>query len=86
VTDQPIRDVFCLYLWRSAEAPGALYLANSLQSAQEIYTGLVEVGYLVRALQVGTNLLYELEGGELRPTGRTHHTTEAPSFAGIQAS
>ncbi len=69
VIEQKMRNVFCLYLWRSPETPGAVYLADSLQSAQAIYSGLLDLGYIVRAMQLGSNLLYGLEGGELKPLG-----------------
>ncbi len=62
---QPIRDVFCLYLWRSLETPGTLYLAKSIDNAQAVCAELIDAGYLVKVSQMGTNTEYELRDGKL---------------------
>ncbi len=61
------RDEFCLYLWRSLDTPGTLYLARNIEHAQAVYAGLVAEGYIVKAVQVATNIEYTLYDGELLP-------------------
>jgi len=48
-------DAFCLYLWRSVEAPGILYLARGMDSARAVYRELAEDGYIVRAIHMNSN-------------------------------
>ena len=64
---QGFDDEFCLYLWRSAEAPGVVYLARSADSARAVYNGLVEEGYIVKAIHAGSGAEFEVRGGALRP-------------------
>ena len=60
-------DMFCLYFWRSATAPGALYMAKDLQVAQAICAALAEEGYLVKAVKPGADLEYRMTEGQLVP-------------------
>ena len=60
-----IEDVFCLYLWRSLDAPGTLYLARGIHSAREVCAELIAAGYVVRVVQMVTNVEYELRDGTL---------------------
>jgi hypothetical protein len=53
-------DVFCLYLWRSLDAPGTLYLARGIESARAVCAELIAAGYIVRVVQMATNAEYEL--------------------------
>jgi hypothetical protein len=62
------RDSFYLYLWRSTNSPGTLYLAKGLQNAEMLCRGLTEDGYIVKVVQSGTNAEFELLDGKLRPT------------------
>ena len=64
-----IEDVFCLYLWRSLDAPGTLYLARGIHSAREVCAELIAAGYVVRVVQMVTNVEYELRDGALLPCG-----------------
>jgi hypothetical protein len=75
-------DVFCLYLWRSADAPGTLYLARGIQSARAVCSELIAAGYIVRVVQMATNTEYELREGALvaRAAARSHRR-HAPAIS-----
>ena len=60
-------DAFCLYLWRSIEAPGILYLAQGVDSARAVYSELVDDGYIVRVVHMDSDTEYELREGTLMP-------------------
>ena len=62
-----VRDEFCLYLWRSLDVPGTLYLAKDLRHAQAVYAGLIAEGYLVKVVHAETNTIYEMSDGKLLP-------------------
>jgi hypothetical protein len=65
VANPTVEDVFCLYLWRSLDAPGTLYLARGIQSARAVCAELIAAGYIVRVVQMVTNVEYELQEGAL---------------------
>jgi hypothetical protein len=65
VANSDIDDVFCLYLWRSIEAPGTLYLASCIDSAKAVCVELIAAGYIVRVVQMVTNVEFELREGAL---------------------
>ena len=67
VASPALNDEFCLYLWRSLDVPGTLYLANDLASAQAVYAGLVAEGYVVKIVHPATNTEYEMCDGKLLP-------------------
>jgi hypothetical protein len=69
VVSQNLDDVFCLYLWRSLDAPGTLYLARDMHSAREVSAELIAAGYTVRVVQMVTNVEHELRDGDLVPCG-----------------
>ena len=58
---------FALYLWRSPESPGALYLAQEFSTAEALCRGLAEEGYIVKVVHPATNTEYEMRDGALRP-------------------
>ena len=58
-------DIFCLYLWRSVDAPGTLYLARGIQNARAVSLELIAAGYIVKVVQMATNAEYELRQGSL---------------------
>jgi hypothetical protein len=58
---------FALYLWRSPESPGTLYLANGFSTAEALSRSLAEDGYIVKVVHPATNTEYELRDGALRP-------------------
>jgi hypothetical protein len=58
---------FALYLWRSPDSPGTLYLANGLSSAEALCRSLAEEGYIVKVVHAATDTEYELCDGALRP-------------------
>jgi hypothetical protein len=62
---QAIREAFCLYLWRSPDAPGTLYLVGSIHSAQAVCAELFDAGYIVKVVQTATNIEYEMRDGRL---------------------
>jgi hypothetical protein len=67
-------DPFCLYLWRSVEAPGVLYLATGVDSARAVYAELMEDGYIVRAIHMNSDTEYEMREGRLMPVPPTDRT------------
>lgn len=69
VANPTIEDVFCLYLWRSVDAPGTLYLARGIQSARAVCAELIAAGYIVRVVQMVTNVEYEFQEGALVASG-----------------
>jgi hypothetical protein len=62
-----IPDSFYLYLWRSPNLPGTLYLARGFETTEALCRGLVEDGYIVKVIQLGTDTEFELRQGKLRP-------------------
>jgi hypothetical protein len=74
VANPTIEDVFCLYLWRSLDAPGTLYLARGIHSAREVCAELIAAGYVVRVVQMATNAEYELRDGALVARGAESHS------------
>jgi hypothetical protein len=59
---------FYLYLWRSPDSPGTLYLAKGFQTAEALCRGLTEDGYIVKVIQTSTNTEFELCDGKLCPS------------------
>ena len=58
---------FALYLWRSPESPGTLYLAKGFSAAEVVCRGLADDGYIVKVVHPATDTEYELRDGALRP-------------------
>jgi hypothetical protein len=58
---------FALYLWRSPDSPGTLYLANGFSTAEALCRGLADEGYIVKVVHPATDTEYEMRDGELRP-------------------
>jgi len=78
-------EAFCLYLWRSEEAPGILYLARGIDSARAVYSELMESGYIVRAIHMDSDTEYELRDGVLIPSqGRTRTITNRRETIDLQ--
>lgn len=68
-----LHDEFCLYLWRSLDVPGTLYLASDLGSAEAVYAGLIAEGYVVKVVHAATNTEYEMCEGALLPVQSLSH-------------
>jgi len=64
-----LADSFCLYLWRSPELPGTLYLANGLEATETLCKSLTEDGYIVKVVHTATNAEFQLNAGRLCPAG-----------------
>jgi hypothetical protein len=60
-------DNFYLYLWRSRNVPGTLYLARGFETTEALCQGLTEHGYIVKVIQMATDIEFELCQGKLRP-------------------
>ncbi len=60
-------DNFYLYLWRSPNSPGTLYLAKGFETAEALCRGLAEDGYIVKVIHMTTDTEFELCDGKLRP-------------------
>ena len=58
---------FFLYLWRSPNSPGTLYLAQGFDTAEALCRGLSEEGYIVKVIHTATDAEFELCDGRLRP-------------------
>lgn len=58
---------FCLYLWRAANVPGVLYIADDIHLAQSLYIALAEEGYLVRAVNLEGDVEYTMSGSAFVP-------------------
>ncbi len=68
---------FCLYLWRSVEAPGILYLAKGIENASAVYNELTEDGYIVRAVHMNSDTEYHMREGALMPVpGNSAETSQ----------
>lgn len=63
-------DSFYLYLWRSPNLPGTLYLAKGFATAEALCHGLTEDGYIVRVIQASTDIEFEFREGKLYPSFR----------------
>ena len=61
---------FCLYLWRSLEAPGVSYLPSSVESAHNVYCEMRAEGYIVKAIELGSGREFEVRDGALVPIKR----------------
>ena len=72
---------FCLYLWRSENAPGVRYLANSVDAACAVYREMSSEGYIVKAIEVSTGCEYETRDGSFVPV----HTPLGSSGSPIPA-
>lgn len=65
-----VSEDFYLYLWRSPDSPGTLYLAKGFETAEALCRGLTEDGYIVKVIQTATNTEFELCDGKLCPTSQ----------------
>lgn len=70
---------FCLYLWRSLDAPGVSYLANSVDSASAVFCEMQAEGYIVKAVELESDQEFELQNGVLVPV-----LTPGPTDSGFQ--
>jgi hypothetical protein len=82
-----VPDGFYLYLWRSPNAPGTLYLAKGFKAAEALCRGLTEDGYIVKVIHMASDTEYELSDGKLRPVASASRTkgtsgqNPTPAFA-----
>jgi hypothetical protein len=65
-----IPDNFYLYLWRSSDSPGTLYLAKGFETAEALCRGLTQDGYIVKVIHMATNTEFELREGKLCPSAQ----------------
>jgi hypothetical protein len=63
-----LSDSFYLYLWRSPDSPGTLYLAKGFDTTEALCRGLTQDGYIVKVIHMATDTEYEMCEGKLRPT------------------
>jgi len=79
-------DNFYLYLWRSRNAPGTLYLAKGFDTAEALCRGLTQDGYIVKVIHMTTDMEFELCDGKLRPitqdTSAQGTQSQTPSIEG----
>jgi hypothetical protein len=74
VASPAVHDEFWLYLWRSLDVPGTLYLARDLEHAKAVYAGLIAEGYVVKVIHAPTNTEYALCDGALLPIHSLTHS------------
>jgi hypothetical protein len=72
-----LSESFAIYLWRSPQAPGTLYLAKGFSTAEALCRSLVEYGYIVKVVHSATDTEYEIQEGALRPISHGNR----PAFA-----
>jgi hypothetical protein len=70
-------DSFYLYLWRSPDSPGTLYLAKGFGAAEALSRELTQDGYIVKVVHMATDREYEVSEGSLRPSSQGMN----PAFA-----
>jgi len=76
-------DSFYLYLWRSPNAPGTLYMAKGFETAETLCRGLTEDGYIVKVVHMASDTEFEFSEGRLRPSARSEGSaSQGPSGAG----
>ena len=68
---------FALYLWRSPQSPGTLYLAKGFSTAEVVCRDLADDGYIVKVVHAATDTEYEFRDGALRPLS----PSVSPAFA-----
>jgi hypothetical protein len=90
VASQAIGEIFCLYLWRSVDSPGTLYLARGIHHTRSVCAELLAAGYIVKIVEMATNVEYEMRDGALlvcanrKPAKRVDsHRRPPPRHAGI---
>jgi hypothetical protein len=71
-------DNFYLYLWRSPNSPGTLYLAKGLETAEALCLGLMEDGYIVKVIQMTSDTEFEFCDGKLRPAAQSSESRGTP--------
>jgi hypothetical protein len=71
-----IPENFYLYLGRSSDSPGTLYLAKSFETAEALCRGLTEDGYIVKVIHMASNVEFELHEGKLCPTDQIPSSPE----------
>lgn len=57
-----------MYLWRSPNLPGTLYVAQGFEATEALYRGLTEDGFIVKLVHAATNAEFQLRGGRLCPS------------------
>jgi len=62
-----ISDNFSLYIWRSSDSPGTLYLAREVDTAEALCQGLTQDGYIVKVIHMATNTEFQLRDAKLCP-------------------
>ncbi len=77
---------FYLYLWRSPNSPGTLYLAKSFETAEALCLALAEDGYIVKVIHMTTDREFGLSDGKLRPTAQSSASTPNPGPSNLGMS
>jgi hypothetical protein len=65
-----IGEIFCIYMWRSVESPGTLYLARGIHHTRSVCAELLAAGYIVKIVEMATNIEYEMRDGALLVCGK----------------
>jgi hypothetical protein len=76
-----LSDSYYLYLWRSPNSPGTLYMARGFETAEALCRGLTEDGYTVKVVHTATDTEFELWEGKLRRIA-SDSTPQDPSGSG----
>jgi hypothetical protein len=85
-----IPDNFYMYLWRSSDSPGTLYLAKGFETTEALCRGLTEDGYIVKVIHMATNSEFELHEGRLCPVAQDPSSpgpsSHGPSSQGLSSA
>ncbi len=63
-----IPETFFMYLWRSPNLPGTVYVAQGFETTEALYKGLAADGFIVKLIHIATNAEFELSAGRLCPS------------------
>jgi hypothetical protein len=76
-----LADSFYLYLWRSPQLPGTLYLARGFDTTEALCRELTQDGYIVKVIHTATDTEYEWSDGSLHPSAQGPSTQGmSPAF------
>lgn len=60
-----IADSFCLYLWRSPDLPGTLYMSSGFEATEALCRALADDGYIVKVVHTASDSEFQLSAGRL---------------------
>ena len=73
-----LADSFCLYLWRSRDLPGTLYMSSGFEATEALCRALADDGYIVKVVHAATDSEFELSAGKLARTSAAGNSVLHP--------